>query len=244
MNKAQIVQFLYDWWPALLLGLVAYQGIRYLTRALGRKPALQGIAQDVHQVMTTLACSEHQAHRLLSTYNGNAAKAINDVKTGRAVLPGAEFKELAQYVGDVKSFLLESPEFGIITRNDQQFLLDPQAPGLLILGVVNPEARPGLGRADRGDLYAQLFWPENDQWLRFLLEARRLDYFSLGERKQNAAFRNFRTVLEDLIARTPNLKLDPSVESFLSEVQTPVYKKLADLDSYAAQTLQFQSARR
>ena len=233
-----IVQALYDWWPALILLIVAYQGLRFLSRAFrGKGKKLDGMAYDVHQITTTLGCTEHQARALLSTYNGSAAKAINEVKTGRAVLPGSQFKELARYVGDAKSFVFGESELTLITRKEDKFSLSPAGPGLLVLGVVDPEGRPGSGRADRGELYAQLFWKEKEDWMRFLLDSRRLDYFVLGERKQNIAVRNFKTVLEDLIQHASGLQLDPSVHAFMAEFNAPVYRKLADLDAAAADAL-------
>lgn len=234
-----LLQALKDWWLALVLLLVAYQGVRFLSRAFrGKGKKLDGLAYDIHQITTSLGCTEHQARALLSTYNGSAMKAINEVKTGRAVLPGAQFKELARYVGDGKSFLFENSELVLITRNEERFDLDAQGRALLVLGVVDPEARPGAGRADRGELYAQLFWKKDHEWMRFLLDSRRMDYFVLGERKQNIAVRNFKTVLEDLIENAPGLQLDRSVQAFFDEFSAPVYRKLADLDSAAALALE------
>lgn len=237
-----IIQALYDWWPALALVAVAYLGLRFISGASRRTPKLQGIEYDLHQITTTLACSEHQARTLLSTYNGNATKAIHDIKTGKAVLPGAEFKEIARYAGDVKSFLLDRESFGLTTRSDQQFSLDPDGPGVLVLGVVDPRGRAdnqGLARADRGNTCAQLFWKSDDGWLRFLMDSARMDYFVLGDRKQNAAIRNFKLVLEDLIQSTKDaLLVDSSVIPFLDELHAPLYKSLAEFDAAAKEVLE------
>jgi hypothetical protein len=228
-----------DWWPVLVIAAVVYLMLRFIS-GQSRRSKLVGISSDIHQVTTTLACTEHQARALLATYNGNTAKAISDVKTGRAVLPGSEFKELARYEGDVKSFRLEPATFGIVTRDDKPVFLDPDGDGLLVLGVVNPEGRTdrdGLTRADRGNTYAQLFWKTEDGWLRFLMDSSRLDYFVLGERKQNVAIRNFKVVIEDLIESSQGLQVHESVQPFLSDLQATNYRSLADLDAFAAKIL-------
>ena len=228
-----------QWWPVLALAAVVYLALRFIS-GQSRRSKLVGISSDVHQITTTLACTEHQARALLATYNGNTAKAISDIKTGRAVLPGSEFKELARYEGDVKSFRLEPATFGIITREDKPVFLDPDGEGLLVLGVVNPEGRidrDGLAQANRGKTYAQLFWKTDDGWLRFLMDSSRLDYFVLGDRKQNVAIRNFKTVIEDLVKSSQGLQVHESVQPFLSDLRATNYRSLADLDAFAAKIL-------
>ena len=230
------IQALQQWWPALLLAFIAYQGLKFITKRSRSTPKLNDISYDIHQIRTTLACSELQARNLLSTYNGNAARAIHEVKTGKVVLPGAELESVARFQGEAKSFLLEPSRFGVLCRDGSETLLDPTAPALLILGVVDPEGRAdnqGLQRADRGTTYGQLFWRDGETWLRFLLDASRMDYFHLGERKQNSAIRNFKIVLEDLAAASSGLKQDTSVAPFLLEFRAPHYAKLADLDAAA-----------
>ena len=73
--------------------------------------------------------------------------------------------------------------------------------------------------------------------MRFLLDSRRLDYFTLGDRKQNIAVRNFKTVLEDLMQHATGMQRDKSVDAFMAEFSAPVYRKLADLDAAAAEAL-------
>jgi hypothetical protein len=241
---APMIQGFHDWWPAAAILVVVYFGLRFISRQSRGRPKLEGVSYDVHQITTTLACTDHQARTLLATYNGNAAKAINEIKTGRAVLPGSEFKELARYEGDVKSFRLEQATFGLLTRNDEKVFLDPDGEGLLVLGVVNPKGRAdqhGLSRADRGKVYGQLFWKTEDGWLRFLMDSKRMDYVVLGDRKQNVAIRNFQLIVEDLVTNSKSLQVHESVQPFLSDLQAPLYRNLAELDAYSAKLLEEQA---
>ena len=235
------VQALQQWWPALLLAFIVYQGLKFIFRRSRSTPKLDSISYDIHQIRTTLACSEIQARNLLSTYNGNAAKAIHEVKTGKVVLPGAELDAVARFEGEAKSFLLEPPRFGVLCRDGSQVILDPEAPALLVLGVVDPEGRAdnqGMHRADRGKTFAQLFWRSDDRWVRFLLDSSRMDYFYLGDRKQNSAVRNFKLIIDGPASASSGLKLHSSVEPFLLEFRAPYYSRLSDLDASAVQVLQ------
>ena len=69
------------------------------------------------------------------------------------------------------------------------------------------------------------------------MNARRMDYTALAERKQNTAIRNFRTVLEDLLQALPHLQKDLGVDRFLGELRAPHFKSLADLEASATQIL-------
>jgi hypothetical protein len=194
----------------------------------------------VHEIRTTLACSEAQAKRLLAVYNGDSTKAIHEVKTGRAVLPGEEVSDLALYGGEFKAFQTEKGTFELATHDGRIDELDLSAKALLLVGVVDPEQRPGndgLARADRGPTYGQLFWEKQGAWTRYLLNSSRVNYFVLGDKKENSAVRNFRSLVDELQTRAPNLTSDASVESLKADLRAPHYKKLADFEAVASQAL-------
>lgn len=235
----QILELFYQWWPALVLLAVAYFGVTFL---MGQKHSpkrqLDAAALAVHEIRTTLACSEQQAKKLLAIYNGNSAKAISEVKTGKAVLPGAEGSELARYGGEFKSFAARPDGLLLTTHEVGERLVALDSEALLVLGVVDEQQRPdksGEARADRGKTYGVLFWKVDGDWVRFLLNSSRVDYFLLGEKKVNSAIRNFRLLLDELRQVAPHLKFHSSVGSFETDLRSTHYKTLAALEADASQ---------
>lgn len=228
--------------PLVFFAVVLFLALRFLFFALRPKPGVPTTrhGMGVEQIRATLACSEEQARTLLKMYQGDTAKAIQEVKTGKATLPGASPLMTAIYGGDVKSFgALPEGAFGLLTHDGRELTLGAEEPSLLVLGVVDQEQRPdidGYGRADRGRTYGQLFWMVGGTWQRFLLDASRLDYTVLGEKKENSGIRNFRLLVGSLREALPNLTIDTSVEA-LEGLRAPLYRKLADFDAQAAQRL-------
>lgn len=236
-----IMDWLHRWWPAMAFLAVAYFGFLYITgNRRGAISKLDSVSLPLHEIQASLGCSEAQAKRLLAVYGGNSTKAIHEIKTGKAVMPGQEVSDLALFGGEFSSFTPGDGSLSITTGDGGQAQVSTAEPGFLFLGVADPEQRPdslGNARADRGPTYGQLFLKKDGQWLRFLMNARRMDYTALAERKQNTAIRNFRTVLEDLLQALPHLQKDLGVDRFLGELRAPHFKSLADLEASATQIL-------
>jgi hypothetical protein len=236
-----IMEWLQHWWPALLCLLVVYFGWRFIIRPKGlSRSQLDALGFAVHEIRTTLACSEIQAKKLLAIYGGNATKAINEIKTGRAVLPGEEVSDLAIFGGEFRSFQIDDAGFALTTQDERVELLDLESPSLLVVGVIDSEQRPdkrGVARADRGQTYGQLFWRKEGEWNRYLLNSTRLDYFRLGERKEASAIRNFRIMVTELTEKLPQLSTDTSVTSLKDELKATHYRTLAEFEAAASQLL-------
>lgn len=234
-------EWLAQWWPALALLLVAYWAIKFLVRS-SRKVVtpLDKSGLTIHQICTTLACTEQQAKKLLAIYDGNVSKAIQDVKTGKAVLPGSGVSDLARFGGEFKRFEVTAEGIVIHAQDGSESCFSPESKAFLCLGVVDRSQRPdklGLGRADRGQAFGQLFWELDGEWHRFLMNASRMDYFDLGERKQNSSVRNFRVILGDLRSQIGNLVVSTPLEAFEEDLRLPLYTELTDLEAEASQAL-------
>jgi len=205
------------------------------------KRRLDSIDLALHEIRTSLGCSEQQAQRLLTIYNGNSSKAINEIKTGRAVLPREEASEFAIFGGEFKTYSCDGLGTVVIATQDGALeSLKSGVDALLVIGVLDPDQRPdarGNARADRGQTYAQLFWRREDQWVRFLLNSSRMDYSQLKQRRENSAIRNFRILIGDLLKEAPGVASDASLESLRAELRAPHYRSLADFEAAASQIL-------
>lgn len=240
-NFDPLYDFFDEWWPVVLFVAVAYMGLSFILRRW-RSPRrqLDSLSFAVHEIQTTLACTEQQAKKLLAVYQGNSAKAINEIKTGRAVLPGEEVSNLARFGGEFRSFELRPEGFCVQTHDGGESVLPLEAESFLALGVIDREQRPdaqGQARADRGKTYGQLFWKVDGDWKRFLLDASRMNYLWLGDKKENSAIRNFRLFLREFKESVPNLKVHQSVESFEANLRSTHYRNLAELEADATQML-------
>ena len=240
LNLEPLFDFFYEWWPVALFLAVAYFGFSFILRRW-RSPRrqLDSLSFAVHEIQTTLACTEQQAKKLLAIYQ-SSAKAINEVKTGRAVLPGEEVSNLARFGGEFRSFELGAEGVCLKTHDGGERLLALEAESFLVLGVIDPEQRPdaqGQARADRGKTYGQLFWEVEGEWQRFLLDASRMNYLWLGDKKENSAIRNFRLFLREFQESVPKLKPHQSLESFEASLRTTHYRTLAELEADATQML-------
>lgn len=240
-NSDVLIQWLEQWWPALGLILLIYFAVRFVLRRMGHPPQkLDSLTFARHQIQTSLGCSDKQANKLLVLYSGNAAKAIHEVKTGKALLPGTECSDIAHFGGEAKSFVVDSEGLLLQTQDSQTQRLELTHKALLFLGVVDADQRPdktGLARADRGHTYAQLYWKEPAGWKRFLLNSTRMDYYDLGEQKQSSAIRNFLVVLEALLQAAPNIESDGSLGTLKSELRAPHYKTVVDFEADSTQKL-------
>lgn len=235
-----LLEWLHQWWPALALGLVVVFGISSLIKPRSGQVQIDAVQVAKHEIRTTLGCSEKQAEQLLAIYGGNSAKAIQEVKTGKAVLPGSEVSDLALFGGESRRFVMEDRGLLMETHDGRQELLDPSQDALLVVGVVDPQQRAnnlGMGRADRGKSHGQLFWKVDGQWMRFLMTSSKMDYFVLGDKKENSAIRNFRLVVDELRTKVPNLCCDDSVKVLVDDLRAPLYKTLSAHEAHATQQL-------
>ena len=240
-NLKGLMELFSQWWPVAALLLVVYFGLRYIRSArFGASKALDVGSLAIHEIRTALACTDQQAKKLLQVYGGNSSKAIHEVKTGKAVLPGLEVSDLALYGGEAKRFVLSEADLLLITQDGRDEILSTKSRALLTIGVVDESQRPnptGLGRADRGQAFAHLFWERDGEWVRFLLNSRRMDYVALGERKENSAVRNFRIVLGDLLQHSPEIKTNDSLLTLQSDLKAPLHKTLAGFEAQSTQIL-------
>lgn len=231
----------HHYWPALVLAWVAYMALRYLLRRVGHSPAkLSAAERAVHEIMTSLACTEAQAKRLLAAYGGDTAKAINEVKTGRSVMPGEEVSAIATFGGELKRYTITAEQLRLDSQDGESRIFPTATRVVLAIGVVDPQQRAdsqGQARADRGPTYGQLYLQKEDGWHRYLLNSARMDYVFLAERKQNSAVRNFRLVLQELVDTLPTLEVDSSWEIFQEHLRAPHFKTLAEFEAAAIQKL-------
>lgn len=80
--------------PSILYGVIGLIVLWLLASLLGRMGRKQvRKITPLDEVTSTLACSVTQAMALLKEYNGDATRAIMDVKTGRRALPSAGISE-------------------------------------------------------------------------------------------------------------------------------------------------------
>lgn len=235
-----LLAWLQQWWPALVLGLIVYFGLNFILKPRSAKQQVDALELSRNEIITTLSCTEQQANQLLAIYEGNSAKAIHEVKTGKAVMPGMEVSDVAVFGGEFRSFSTEGGEFKLETHDGRSEFLEGAADALLVVGVVDPAQRAdteGTGRADRGKAHAQLFWRRGETWTRFLLTSTRLDYSVLGDKKENSGIRNFRLLIAELPSQSPNIRTDSSTQHLQDELRAPLYKSLADFEAEATQTL-------
>ena len=235
-----LLDWLQQWWPALVLGFIVYFGLNFLLKPRSAQEHVDALQLSRNEIITTLSCTEHQANQLLAIYGGNSAKAIHEIKTGKAVMPGMEVSDVAIFGGELRSFFVEDQDFRLETHDGRSEFLDATADALLVVGVVDPEQRAdaqGTGRADRGKAHAQLFWRRDEKWNRFLLTSTRLDYSVLGDKKENSAIRNFRLLIAELPTRSPNIRTDSSVQRLQDDLRAPLYASLADFEAEATQIL-------
>lgn len=229
-----VVDWFSRWWPVLGFGLLLYWGVRMLTRGKKQTRVVNDVSMAVSEIRTTLACSEQQARALLAAYGGNSAKAIMEVKTGKADLPGQEVEDVAEYGGELRSFEVKGGTLEVHTHDggNRQVSLSDKA--MLFIGVVDPEQRAdnhGLARADRGPTYGQLYWSTPNGWVRFVLNATRINYFILGDNKVNSGIRNFRLVVEMMKEQFPHLLCDDSVTPLVGNLKAPHYRKPAGFEA-------------
>ena len=235
-----LLDWFQQWWPALVLGLIVYFGLNFILKPRSAKQEVDALQVSRNEIMSSLFCTEQQANQLLAIYGGNSAKAIHEIKTGRAVMPGMEVSDVAVFGGEFRSFSVAETDFKLETHDGRSEFLDATADALLVVGVVDPEQRAdaqGTGRADRGKAHAQLFWRRGESWNRFLLTSTRLDYSVLGEQKENSGIRNFRLLIAELPKQSPNIRTDSSAQRLHDELRAPLYKSLADFEAEATQIL-------
>lgn len=232
-----IIEGLRRWWPALVVLVAAryfYRRFR-LSRRTGAKLDSESLA--LHQVKVALACDTDKARKLLAAYDGNAAQAILEVKTGRAALPGSETGEVPPvFAGEIREMRSGESRVMLVDYEGKSFSFQPETEGFVICCILNSDQRPdkhGYGQANRGRIHTQMFLPDEEGWRRYRLDSGRIDYSSLGERMQNQACRNYQTLLEDFLDSARGLARDSSVERFLEELRAPILGSQADFEKVA-----------
>ena len=237
---AEFLDMLPNWWPVVVVGFVVFVILRFFQQRRMRAIRLDPHRLALHQVMLNLGCDVSRAEELLKSYNGDANKAIMDIKMGVTAVPKYVDPSLPSFGGEIRELKVEPDALVFVDHNDQTHSFPFHQACFLAIGVLQSNQRldnQGLVDAPRGKPHAQLLlsWPEG--WKRYVLNSSRLNYQDLGERKQSTASRNFQVLMGDLKERSSAMLTDRSVEPFLRELKAPKYESLVEFEKGVLQSL-------
>ncbi|MBI3928795.1 MAG: hypothetical protein HY319_24860 [Armatimonadetes bacterium] len=234
MDLQKLLDHLPEGWLSVGVALLMLLLLVAWMRAPRRGPArLTGQELALHEIRSTLGCTSQQARLLLDMYHGSSAKAIMEVKTGRAVLPDPQQTELPASAGELRFLQAEDDLLILVDRHDRAHRIPWSQQGYFSLALLDSEKRPdarGFCDANRGRLYGHLYLLRDGRWVRFLVDGGRMDYATLGERMQNTASRNLRVLLQNVAARASDLEFDDSARAFLEELRARPYASAADFE--------------
>lgn len=229
----EFLDLLPNWWPVVVIGIIIFVILRSLQKQRTKAIRLDPHRLALHQVMLNLGCDVSRAEELLKTYDGDANKAIMDIKMGVTAVPAYVDPNLPGFGGEIREFKVDPECLSFVDHNQQTHSFPFTGACFLAIGVLESHQRvdnQGFVDAPRGKPHAQLLlsWPEG--WKRYVLNASRLNYKDLGERKQSTATRNFQLLMGDIKTHSKALLTDRSVEPFLRELKAPKYESLVEFE--------------